>query len=85
MVNTTTESNLGKRKVYLAYTSISQSIIQERQEGTQGRNLEAGAEQRPKRHGSYWVAPHGLLSLVLYAIQDHLSRSVLTTVSWALP
>lgn len=41
--------------------------------GTQGKNLEAatGAEARKE---PYWLAPHGLLSLLCYTAQDPLTR-----------
>jgi len=33
--------------------------------GTQGRNLEAGMKQRPWRSTAYWLAPNGLLAVLL--------------------
>jgi hypothetical protein len=33
-------------------------------------------KQRPGWNATYYFAPHGLLSLLSYIIQDHLSRDV---------
>jgi hypothetical protein len=44
----------------------SQSIIGGVRAGTQGRNLEAGTEAEDMEGAAYWLASHGLLSLVLY-------------------
>jgi hypothetical protein len=37
-------------------------------------NLEAGADTEVLEGAAYWLAPHGLLSLFSYGIQDHQPR-----------
>jgi hypothetical protein len=37
----------------------------------QGRNPEAGADAEVMEDAAYCLAPHGLLSLFSYKIQDH--------------
>jgi hypothetical protein len=48
------------------------------QELKQGRNLEAGAGAEAKEGAAYWLAPHGLLSLLSRRTQDHQSSAVTT-------
>jgi hypothetical protein len=61
------QSNLG-RKVYLAYTSTSQLIM----EGSQDRNTKSieiwrqELMQRPLGNAAYWLVPYGLLNLISY-------------------
>jgi hypothetical protein len=42
--------------------------------GIQGRNSRQELKQRPWRDTAYSLAPHGLLILLSYIIQDHLPR-----------
>ena len=57
-----------KERIYLAYTSVSQFII----EGSQGRNSNRAGTwrqeliQRPWMRTAWWLAPYGLLSLLSY-------------------
>jgi hypothetical protein len=58
-----THRQLGKERVYfMLYFSRKQSLT----EGSQGRNLEAGADAEAMEGAAYWLAPHGLLSLLSY-------------------
>jgi hypothetical protein len=65
-----------EEKVYLSYTSRSQSIIG----GGQDRNSnKTGAwrqelMQRPWNNAVYCLVPHGMLSLLSYRTQDHQPR-----------
>jgi hypothetical protein len=67
---------VGWGRVYPAYASTSDFMIK----GSQGRDKNrAGARrqelvQRPWRDAAYWLAPHGLLSLLSYRTQDHQPR-----------
>jgi hypothetical protein len=73
--------------VYLADTSISLFIIG----GSQGRSKNRAETwrqelmQRPRRGVAYWLAPHGLLSLLSYRIQDHQPMVAPSIMGWALP
>lgn len=75
-----TIEQVGKGKVYLAYTSRSLFIIK----GSQDRNTnKAGARrqeltQKPWRGVAYWLAHHGLLSLLSHRTQDHQPRHGIT-------
>lgn len=40
--------------------------------------------QRPQRVASYWLAPHGLLSLLSHRSQDHGPGVNLPTIGWVL-
>jgi hypothetical protein len=57
-----------KERIYLAYTSVSEFII----EGNQGRNSNRAGTwrqeliQRPWMRTAWWLAPYGLLSLLSY-------------------
>lgn len=52
--------------VYLAYPSMSQPIMKPSQgRGTQGRSPEAGTGAETWKGAAYWLAPHGLLTLLL--------------------
>ena len=66
MINTITRSPLWKKGF------ISNA-------GKSGQALKAGTwrqelKQRPWRSTDYWLAPHGLLSLLSYSYQDHQPR-----------
>ena len=74
-----TKSKLrGKERVYLAYISMLLFIT----EGSQGRNSNRGGTwmqelmQRPWRGAAYWLAHHGLFSLLYYRTQDHQLRKL---------
>jgi hypothetical protein len=44
--------------------------------------------QRPWKDAAYWLAPHGLFSLLSYRIQEHQPRDGANhhgTMGWALP
>jgi hypothetical protein len=58
---------LGEERVYFAHSSTSQFIIK----SSKGRIWRQELMQRPWRDTAYWLAPHGLLSLLSYKTQDH--------------
>jgi hypothetical protein len=64
------------REKDLAYTSTLLFII----EGSRGRNTSScrtwrqELTQKAWRDAAYWLAPHGLLSLISYRSQDHQAR-----------
>jgi hypothetical protein len=69
-----TKSNLGGwggrgREGLFSHSSIKSS---------EGRNLEAGADAEAMKGFAFWLAPHGLLSLLSYRRQDHQLRIDLT-------
>ena len=41
--------------------------------------------QRPQKGAAYWLAPHGLFSLLSYRTKDHQTRLAPPTMGWALP
>jgi hypothetical protein len=53
-----TKKQAGEEMVYLAYTSSQYSII----EGSQDRNLEAGAEAEAMEGAAYWFAQPAFLA-----------------------
>jgi hypothetical protein len=67
-LNTMTKKQVGEERVYSACTSTLLSVDPQRKPGQelkQGRNLEAGADVEDKGKGAaYWLALHGLLSLL---------------------
>ena len=60
----------GEERVYLAYASTSLFST----EGSQGRNLEAGADAGAMEGCCSWLASHDLLRLLSYRTQDHQLR-----------
>ena len=70
------QKQVGEGRVYSACTSTPQSIIG----GSQDRNSHRIGTwrqeliQKPWRGAAYWLAPHGLLSLLSYRTQDHQPR-----------
>ena len=69
------DKQLGKEKV------ISGWCLPYITEGSQDRNSNKAGTwrqelmERPWRNAAYWLAPHGLLSLLSYSTQDHQPRS----------
>lgn len=57
------QSNLGGKGFILPYSL--KSVIQ----GSQGGNLAAGTDVEARRNAVYWLAPHGLFSLLSHATQ----------------
>ena len=58
------KNNLG-RKGFFQLTLLSLFIQRKSgQKLKQGRNLEAGADAEVMEDAAYWLAPHGLLSLL---------------------
>lgn len=55
---------LWKERVYFSFSLYS--IKMESQAGTQGRNLEAGLKQNPRRNAAYWIALPGSLHSLPY-------------------
>ena len=58
----------------LTFSHHSPSLKELGQELTQGRNLEVGADAEAMEGAAYWLAPHGLFSLLSYRTQDHQPR-----------
>jgi hypothetical protein len=75
-MKTMTKKQVGEKGIYLANASTLLFII----EGSQGRNSNMAESwrqelmQKPWRGAAYWLASHGLLSLLSYRTQDHQSR-----------
>lgn len=72
MINTKTKTNLWRKgfiSVYFPQSSLG---------GSQGRNLEVGAEAYRERNAACWLSLDDFLSLVSYTTQDHLSRDDIT-------
>jgi hypothetical protein len=74
--HTITKKQVGEERVYSAYTSKLLFITK----GSQDRNWNRARTwrkepmQRPWRAVTYWLVPHGLLSLISYRTQDHQPR-----------
>jgi hypothetical protein len=68
MINTITKSNFGRKEFILASYHWENSG----QELRQDRILEAGTVAEAIKGAAYWLAPYTMLSLLSYAIQDHL-------------
>jgi hypothetical protein len=56
------QSNVGEARVNFTHSSIEQFIIQSRA----STDLEAGDDAEAMEGAAYWLAPHGLLSLLSY-------------------
>jgi hypothetical protein len=71
-----TKEQVVEESVYLAYISILLFIIEVSQDGNSNRAGTWRQElmQKPWRGAAYWLAPHGLFSLLSYRTQDHQSR-----------
>jgi hypothetical protein len=71
--NTMIKTQVGEERVYLAYTSRSQSIIGRSQDRNSSRagTWRQKLIQRPWRMLLTGLLPHGLLSLLFYRTQDH--------------
>jgi len=65
-----TEKHVGEEKVYLAHTSTSKFIA----EGSQDRNLEAGADAEAMEGAAYCKSFQVLFGLLSYRTQDHQPR-----------
>jgi hypothetical protein len=68
-----TKKQVGEERVYSAYTSTLLFITKEVRTGTQ-TGQEAGADAEAWRDALYWLASHGLLSLLSYRTQDYQPR-----------
>jgi hypothetical protein len=51
----------------------------------QGGKLESGADAKAMEGAVYWFAPHGLLSLLSYRVQDHQPRDGTTHSGMSTP
>lgn len=72
VTNTMTKSDLGRKGFISHYTSISRYIIVRSQCRNSSRKLEAGTETETTKKCTYWLVPHGLLTLLFFcAIQHH--------------
>lgn len=77
VINTLTKSSIRGERVHLAYTSQSQTIVEEAKTRTQaGRQR---LRQRPQGNTAYCLPPHGWLSQVSPTTWDHLPRNSTTT------
>jgi hypothetical protein len=74
------KKQVGVERVYLAYSPTSQVPTEDRT-GTWRQEL----KQKSWRDVPYWLAPHGLLSLLSYSTQDHQPRYSTTHMDWVLP
>jgi hypothetical protein len=76
-----------EERVYSAHTSTAWFIFG----GSQVRNSNRAGTwrqelmQRPWRGAAYWLAPHGLLSLLCYRTQDHQPRDTTTHIGLGPP
>jgi hypothetical protein len=64
-----TQKQAVQEKVYLAVTI--HHWRKSRQELKQSSDLEAGPDAEAMEGAAYWLAPHGLLSLLSYRTQGH--------------
>ena len=82
--NNMIKKQVGEKRVYLTYSSTSQSTV----EGSQDRNsgwARTWSRSWCRGHGvgaAYWLAFHGLLSLLSYRTSPGMA---LPTVGWVLP
>jgi hypothetical protein len=68
-----TKKQVGKERVYSAYTSI---LLSPRKSGLELRQVrKQELMQRPWRHVPYWLASSGLLSLLSYRTQYYQPRN----------
>lgn len=67
-----------ENRVYLAYTSTLQSIIEGLQDmnSNRARSWRQELMQSSHRFAAYWLAPYVLLSLICYRIHGHQSRDI---------
>lgn len=73
-------------RVYWAYTSILQSIIEGRQDkNSNGRNLEAGAEEKTVEACSLLTGSTCLAQLVFLELRTTSSGVTSPTMCWSLP
>ena len=74
-------------RVYLAYISKALFIIEgkSRQNSTRAGTWRQELMQRPWKDAAYWLAHHGLFSLLSYRTQDHSLGMAPSTMDWALP
>lgn len=78
---------VGKKRLYLSYTSVSVFSIK----GSQDRNFNRAVQrreelmQKPWSDAAYWIAHYGLLNLLSYKAQNYQPRADATHNGWALP
>jgi hypothetical protein len=82
LVKTMTKSDSGEERDLFNLLTQSPSWREVRA-GTQGWNLEARADEKTTLTAG-WLAPHGLMHLLLDGTENHLSREV-TAPSWVGP
>jgi hypothetical protein len=73
-----TQSSLGRKRLTSAHSSPSLRGISRNSGKTE-------TEAQRWRGAAYWLAPHGLLSLLSYRTQDHLLRDGPTDNGLGLP
>jgi hypothetical protein len=79
------QKQLGEKRIYLTLPYHSSSLKEVRTRAQAGQGPGQELMQRPWRDAAYWLAPHGLLSLLSYRTQDHQPRLVPSTMVWSLP
>ena len=82
-----TKEQVVEESVYLAYISILLFIIEVSQDGNSNRAGTWRQElmQKPWRGAAYWLAPHGLFSLLSYRTRTTSPGVAPPTMGWALP
>lgn len=65
-----TKSSLGRENLLQLTVPHHSTLLREFRMGTQGINLEEGANEKAMEKRSCWLASHGLLSMISYSIQD---------------
>jgi len=66
------ESSLWRRGFISVYSSVSSPPWREVREGPQDRNLEAVTETETTEECCFWLASHGLPTLLCYILKDRL-------------
>lgn len=72
-INAMTKSNLGRKRLISPKGPISSCCLVHH-EGKSRQKLKAGTKAEAIELRACWFAPHGLLTLLSYRTQDHLSR-----------
>jgi hypothetical protein len=62
----------------ISLSNVLGSLAKQVKTDTKGRNLEAGTNANKRKSTTYWLAFHGLLSLVTYKTKEHQPRNSVT-------
>lgn len=82
VLNSTAKSNLGKGGLFHP-TTLSHNHLGK--SGTQSRNREAEPETEVMETGSTGLLPHGMLNLLCYTTQGHVSKGGIIPTKLDLP